>query len=223
MKELLPLLDKPKIVAVIAETNQGKSNLLYSLIEALREDYSFTLATYGLRCPTEGREIHSLEEMEGIRDSIILLDEFETLFDVEDRKNRRSIENSLRLINHNNNIIILCGLPDNFKKFLSNKINMFIFKTCRIGNFINGSRAKAVCLAYRGEELGATSLSLPLDAALVFTESYTRIKVPYLEKYDTKRNNKPIVSKNVQKKNVPNCAVKNVQKTYRKASGSLAK
>lgn len=195
MEEILKVLDKPKIIAVVAETNQGKSNMLYALIEALQKGYAYNLATYGLRCDLGETKIHSLEEIESVKDTVIVLDEFITLFDVEDRKNRRAIENSLRLINHNNNIIIMCGLPDNFKKFLSNKVDVFIFKTCRIGNFINGSRAKYVCQAYRGNELGASSLVLPLDSALLFTREYTRINIPYLEEYDTKRNNKPLIVK----------------------------
>lgn len=195
MEDLLKLFDKPKIIAIIAETNQGKSNMIYALIEGLQRGYKYNLATYGLHCDLGEHKIHSLEQIEGLRDTIIIIDEFQTLFDLEDRKNRKAIENSLRLINHHNNVIIICGLPDNFKKFLSNKVNVFIFKTCRIGNFINGSRAKAVCLAYRGNELGATALSLPVNQALMYTNDYTNIVIPYLEKYDTKRNNKPIATK----------------------------
>ena len=37
------------------------------------------------------------------------------------------IENTLRLINHNNNILLLCGLPKNFKKIIAGKIDEFTF------------------------------------------------------------------------------------------------
>lgn len=227
MEQILKLLDKPKIIAVVAETNQGKSNMLYGILDTLKEAYTTSVATYGLRCDLGEHKIHSLEELEAIRDTLIVIDEFETLFDIEDRKSRRAIENSLRLINHNNNIIILCGLPDNFKKFLSNKVNVFIFKTCRIGNFINGSRAKAVCLSYRGDELGATTLSLPLNEALIYTDEYIKTEIPYLEQYDTKRNNKQIVSKNVHIKVLhnggKNLATNKVQKMVLKMGGTIAK
>ncbi len=85
-------------------------------------------------------------------------------------------------------------LPDNFKKFLSNKVDIFIFKKCRVGSFINGSYAKAVCLQYRGAELGATMLNMGINEALLYDGTYTKIEVPYLEKYDTKKDNKKIVS-----------------------------
>lgn len=194
-KNIQRLTCRPKIVAVIAETNQGKSNLLYNLIMTLNEKGEpYNLHTYGLRFDLGENKIHSLAELEGIRDSVIIIDEFQSLFDTDNRKNKKAIENSLRLINHNNNILFLCGLPDNFKKFISNKVDIFIFKKCRIGSFINGSWAKSVCLEYRGQELGSTVLELGLDEAIIYDGTYTKINVPYMEGFDTKKSNKKIVT-----------------------------
>ena len=44
-----------------------------------------------------------VRELERARDSLIFLDEFYTLFDLDDRKKKRQIERTFRLINHNNN------------------------------------------------------------------------------------------------------------------------
>lgn len=195
-KIIKEMMIKPKVFAVIAEPNQGKSNLLYSLIiELSKGGYEHNLYSYGLRCDLGEKKIHSLSELESIIDSIIIVDEFNSLFDLDNSRERRAIENSLRLIYHNNNIIILAGLPDNYKKFISAKVDIFIYKTCTIGGFINGSRAKAVCLQYKGDELGSTRLQLPIDECLMFNGEYTRIKIPYVEKYDTKLKNKPIIKK----------------------------
>ncbi len=195
MKDYIQKLTcRPKIIAVIAETNQGKSNLLYDIITSLGAyDPTAHVYTYGLRCDLGETKINSLGELEGIRNGVVIIDEFQTLFDIDDRKNKKAIENSLRLINHNNNILIICGLPDNFKKFLSNKVDIFIFKKCRIGSFINGSYAKMICLQYRGSELGSTILNIKVDEALLFDGNYTKIKIPYMEKYDTKKDNTKIV------------------------------
>lgn len=190
------LFDRPKVIGIIAETNQGKSNLLYFILSKLQEGkYTHHLYTYGLRCDLGENKIYSLGELERITDSIIVCDEFQSLFDIEDRKNRKAIENSLRLINHNNNILILCGLPDNYKKFLSSKVDTFIFKQCSLASFINGSRAKNICLQYKGAELGSSTLSMRVDEALLFDKHYTKLKIPYMKEYDTKSSNIQIVKR----------------------------
>jgi hypothetical protein len=100
----------------------------------------------------------------------------------------------LRLINHNNNIILLSGLPGNYKKFVSAKINKYIFKKCRYDDFINGSTAKKRALSYRGCEAGSSLLNLNKNEALVFDgEHYNKIIIPYMEDYDSKAHNVPII------------------------------
>ena len=196
MKELL---DKPKIISVVGDVNEGKSNLVYNLLKEI-QGYKFNLFTYGLRCVVDKEQkIYSIAEMESVKNSVIVCDEYFTLFDLEDRKARRQIENTLRLINHNNNILILIGLPENFKKFISNKLDVIIFKKCKLGDFINGSRVKEVCMDYKGSELGSAVLNLAVNEALIWTGHYNKITVPYLKDYDTKKNNVEIVSQIVSK------------------------
>lgn len=196
------LLDKPKIIGLIADVNEGKSNFLYWLITEIQRDYNFSLYSYGLRCDLGEQKIYSVAELETITNSIVICDEFYTLFDLEDRKNRRAIENTLRLINHNNNILILVGLPDNYKKFIASKLDVMIFKTCKIGDFVNGSRVKAVCTAYKGSELGSAMLAMPVNKAIVWNGHYEKIIIPYLVKFDTKKNNVPILLEKFVPKNV---------------------
>lgn len=197
--DIKQLLDKPKIIGLIADVNEGKSNFLYWLISELQKEYAFSLYSFGLRCDLGEQKIYSVAELETITNSVVICDEFYTLFDLEDRKNRRAIENTLRLINHNNNILILVGLPDNYKKFIASKLDTMIFKTCKIGDFVNGSRTKAVCTAYKGSELGSAMLAMPVNKAIVWDGHYEKITIPYLERYDTKKNNTPILQdKNVQ-------------------------
>lgn len=210
------LLDKPKIISIVAETNQGKSNLIYHiLLSLIDEGYLYNLHTYGLRHDLGDREhkIFSVDELETITNSVIVCDEFYALFDLEDRKARKAIENSLRLISHNNNILILAGLPDNFKKFISAKTDIFIYKKCKIRSFINGSQAKYNCTDYKGAELGSTVLNLKVNEALIYDTDYSKIVIPYLKDYDTKKDNVKIV----RKENVPQNAQKNhVPKNVRK-------
>jgi len=195
----------PSIYAIIGDPNSGKSILIYNLIENLKKDYTFKLITYGLRHKIkEAKEIFSINELEKVKNSIIFLDEFFTLFDLEDRKKRNQIENTIRLIYHNNNILVLVGLPENFKKFLSAKINVIFYKSVNFFDFINGSNVKRIILDYSGLERGSTLLNLEKDEVIVYDGSYRKYRNDYLKEYDTKLNNVPIFvekkcSENVEK------------------------
>lgn len=205
MVNLIKIFDKPKIVSVCADVNQGKSMLLYNFLKTLSKTSKFKLYTYGLRLSfANSRQIYSVEEMESIRNSLIVVDELSSLFDLDNRKTKKLIENSLRLINHNNNILILCGTPENFKKFISAKIDVFFFKKSTIADFINGSRIKNVLVGYKGNERGSSVLGLEIDKAICYNgEHYCKMEVKYLEQYDSKKENVKIL--------VPKCVRKNVQ------------
>jgi hypothetical protein len=153
------------------------------------------LYSYGLKADLGEIKINSLEELEQIKNGIIFLDEFYNLFEIEERKKRRSIENTLRLIAHNNNILLLSGLPDNFKKFISSRLEAVFFKKTTLANLINGSTVKNLAVSYRGSELGSSILNLPVDRFILFDgRHYSSGVVPYLEDFDSKKNNVPILA-----------------------------
>jgi hypothetical protein len=181
------LFSSPKIIGVVADVNQGKSMLLYNLIKAL-EGFDKKIVSYGLRCDLGINQIYSVEELESLRDTIILADEFFSLFDLDDRKKVKIIERTLRLINHHNNILILAGVGDNFKKFISNKLDAVFFKKVSLGDFINGSRINQE------------------------DHSYTKLKVQYLKEFDTKKDNTAIITEKCSEncaKSVPKSVPKN--------------
>ena len=191
------LFNKPKIVGIIADVNQGKSMLLYNLIEQAQKEHKFNLYCYGLRLNVvNATHIFSVAELESVQNSIIIVDELSSLFDLDNRKVKKMIENTLRLINHNNNILILCGTPENFKKFLSGKIEVMMFKRTTIADCIQGSVVKQRLTSYKGYELGSELLNLKIDEALMFDgEHYNVFNVPYLKKYDSKKDNNSILVK----------------------------
>jgi len=196
------LFKNPFVGAVIGDAHTGKSNLLYHIIEELDSHYNFNLYTYGLKSDLKGaNKIYSLDELEKIKDSVIFLDEFYDLFDLEDRHNKTIAERTLRLLFHNNNIIILCGLPENYKKFIAAKIKVIFYKQCTFEDFINGSSVKKNVLKYHGVSRGSSLLHLGQDECLIYDgEHYRDYKIPYLSKRDSKRNNvKILVRKKVGK------------------------
>jgi len=209
------LFNKPKVIAVIGDVNSGKSMLLYHLLHSLSKTTKFKLFTYGLRTPIKNaQEIFSVAEMEKVRNSLILIDELSSLWDLDNRKNKQVVENSLRLINHNNNILVICGTPENFKKFISGKVDAVIYKTITIADFINGSRMKHLLTNYRGNERGSEMLNLPVDEALCYDgQHYNKLDIPYYKRFDSKKNNVPIFTKKpIRKLSVPKNVSRNVER-----------
>lgn len=193
--KIVNLFKAPKLIGLVADANEGKSNLIYWMIKALRDEYKFGLYTFGLRVWVTGEQkIYSVEQLEIIHNSIIIIDEFASMFDIDDRKEKKQIEQTLRLIFHNNNVVLLCGLPENFKKFIASKLDAVIYKRCALGDFINGSRVKKIAFNYRGYELGAAVLNVEVDKAIVYDgQFYHKVSIPYIQEGDTKKNNVSIL------------------------------
>lgn len=192
--KLLDLFKKPCIIGLVANVNEGKSNLLYSLIIDLKRLGNHNIYSFGLKKSLGENKFYSVEELESIKDGVIFLDEMMTLFDLNNRKIVRQIESTLRLVNHNNNILVLCGLPDNFKKFLASKVNYWLFKKVTFADFINGSIGKRIILNYQGLERGTETLNLNINEVLIYNSHYFRVEVPYIQEMDTKKDNKEIVN-----------------------------
>ena len=193
---------------LMSRSDEGKTHTLCYLIEQYKKQYNGTVTTFGFRDELLNllnvKSFSSLIELEEIRNSIIIVDEAGALFDLEDRKKRRQIESTLRLVNHRNNKILLSGLPSDFKKFLCAKAKLFLFKTLMISDLINGSMAKEILMQYRGIGLGTHTLLLDKGTMLCFDGTFWRESVSYNEKYDTKTGNENLfvkkVKKNVQKR-----------------------
>lgn len=193
--KILSLFDSPKLIGVIGDANSGKSNLLYFIIKTLRAKHTFSLFTYGMRVNIVGEQkIYSVERLETIRNSVIIIDEFASLFDMDDRKEKKQIEHTLRLIFHNNNVVLFCGLPENYKKFIAAKLDSMIFKKCAMSDFINGSRTKKVAFNCEVDEKGSAVFAIPTDQAIVYDGlDYHKVRVPYQPDADTKANNEEIL------------------------------
>lgn len=191
----------PFIGAIIGDANSGKSNFIYHLIEELKSKHIFNLYVYGLRCEVAGaNHIYSMDELERIKDSVILIDEFSSLFDLEDRRKKAQAERTMRLLYHNNNIILLSGLPENFKKFISARISVVFYKSVTFEDFINGSSVKKNIMKYHGDKRGSSFLDLGKDECLIYDgEHYSKYSIPYVEDKDTKKNNvRILVKRNVE-------------------------
>lgn len=196
------LFSDPSIRAIglIGDPNVGKSNVIYHIIKALQEKYETKMYAYGLRVMFEGvQRINSIEELERLTNSVVFLDEFPSLFSLNNRRQVEKFEESMRKIYHSNNIVIVCGLPHNFNKFLSGLLNAIIFKQSTLIDFIQRSPAERIIASFSpaiGSSIqkGSRMLTMPKDIALVYDgEHYYDADVPYIVDGDAKRFNLPIL------------------------------
>ena len=188
---------------LMGRTNEGKTHTLCSLITEYKKEFPGAVTTFGFRDELinllKVESFSSLVELEEIRNSIIIVDEVGSLFDLENRTKRRQIENTLRLVNHRNNKILLSGIPSDFKRFLCAKSRVFLFKSLMISEMINGSFAKEILQQYRGPELGAYALLLEKDTLLCYDSHFWKERVQYNEVYDTKKGNGNLFKKSSEK------------------------
>lgn len=203
MNSINELFTDPSIRAIglIGDPNNGKSNVIYHCIQALQANYETKMYAYGLRIMFPGvQRINSIEELESITNSVIFLDEFPSLFSLNNARQREKFEESIRKIYHSNNIIIICGLPHNFTKFLSGILNAIIFKQSTLVDFIQRSPAERIIHSYSSSggslvQKGSRMLTMPKDVALVWDGShYYEVTVPYVKDGDSKLHNKPILT-----------------------------
>ena len=186
------------ITILTSQTNEGKTMLLCNLAIDYLTMYDGNVWSYGIR-PQITKQIDdiltfsSVLEMEQIRDSIILIDEVGALFDLDNRKQKRLIEHTLRHVTHNNNRIVMSGLPNDFKKFLASKATCFMWKSLTISDLINGSLCKYLLLQYAEADLGAYRLTVDKSQVICYDPTgYWTDDVVYIKEFDTKINNKKL-------------------------------
>ena len=184
---------------LMSRSDEGKTHTLCYLIEQYKKQFNGTVTTFGFRDELidllNVKSFSSLIELEEIRNSIIIVDEVGSLFDLENRTKRHLIESTLRLVNHRGNKILLSGLPSDFKKFLCAKAKVFLFKTLMISDLINGSLAKEILMQYRGPGLGTYTLLFDKGTMLCYDGTFWKESCSYNEKFDTKKNNENLFKK----------------------------
>lgn len=182
------------ITILTGQTSTGKTMLLADIATQYLKQYSGKVYTYGFKREiTQQLDVtvfSSVRELEQIQNGIILVDEVGALFDLDNRKQKRMIEGTLRLVDHHNNKIVFSGLPSDFKKFLAAKAQCFLYTSLTISDLINGSMAKTTLLEYRYSELGAYVLSVPQGKVLCYDKGgFWLDQFEYYQRFDTKFNN----------------------------------
>lgn len=183
-----------RIIGIVGDRDSGKSNLMYYAIQALQKKYKFNLFSYGLRINLGEQRIYSVRELENVSNGIVFIDEFPTLFKLDNRKIWRDVESTFQFISHKNIVMVLAGLPENYHKFIAAKLQTVIYKTCAIDDFINRSKIKTVLDRFTNPMKGSEMLTIEKDECLIYDGEHfhPHVKVPYVQACDTKQHRPPI-------------------------------
>ena len=206
---------KNDMTIVLGGSNSGKTMLLCNLITDYRKNFTGDVHCFGFR-PTLAKDLKvktfsSLLELEQLKNSIIVIDELNRLFDLNNRKKHSQVETILRMVNHNGNKLVLCGLPTDFKKFLCAKASCIIYKKLNFYDLINGSMAKLILEQYAEAENGVFCFGCAINEALCWVqEGFWKETVQYKKEWDTKYHNPSLfveknVPENAEKKGIILC------------------
>lgn len=193
-----------RVVGIVADEHEGKTNTMFYFLDAclLRKRSVvcyFYHREYKEMLQDKVTLINNLDELERVRDSFVFIDEFKELFQLDNRKFITQVERVFNLLLHNNNVLILAGVPNYYKKFIAGRVRQWVIKGITYKNCINGSALKNYLGSLSGDFVGATRLDIPIDKMLV---NGVFLDVPYLKKYDKKDKNVNLFSGWTEKKGV---------------------
>ena len=198
---------KNDIIIMTGHRNEGNTMTLCNIMAQYLKDYTGSVWTFGVSKSitsklSEIRPVNlfwSIREMEKIQNSLIIADEAGDLLNVINRKQHESMLKTLRAVAHQNNIIVLCSLPFDFKKVFAAQARCFLYKGMNIQELINGSLIKETLMEYKGHELGAYRLNLAKEKVLCYDEKgFWTEKVNYIKELDTKRDNKNMFTRRIK-------------------------
>lgn len=193
-----------RVIGVIADKNQGKTNLLCNIIEITMRLAPETNIV-GFRLPVNIQGIlylNTLTELSKVQNSLIIIDELKTLVDLDNRTEVRVLMSILQTLYHpqRNNTVILCGLAHNFNGKISGELEAVIFKQTTLISVIQRTNIDYILRSLRSEGKASKNeytLVMPKETALIYhprmKKEWHCIDIPYLEAYDVKRNNEPVI------------------------------
>lgn len=193
-----------RVIGVIADKNQGKTNLLVNIIEITRRLAPETNIV-GFRLPVNIPDVlylNTLTELSKVQNSLIIIDELKTLVDLDNRTEVRILMSILQTLYHpqRNNTVILCGLAHNFNGKISGELEAVIFKQTTLISVIQRTNIDYILRSLRSEGKASKNeytLVMPKETALIYhprmKKEWHCIDIPYLEEYDVKKDNEPVI------------------------------
>lgn len=173
-KTMIELLntDGGRVFGLVGGKHSGKTTALLQLIE---ESKQFETDKYCYFYHQEYKDkvkgvefINTLNDLEQIKDAFIFIDEFSELFQINDRHATEMIKSVIAQIEHNNCILVMCGLPEYYNKLLSGFVgDNWLLKSLNYDELVNGSGLKKYIKYLSGDFVGGTRLNIDITKLLV--------------------------------------------------------
>ena len=204
MVKLAKIFGDKRIVGYAGNRNVGKTNNIVALIEDFRKYnketkiyvFGFDNTTYAyLKKLGNILAINSLDQLVNKKDSLFIIDEMQKLH-LSDKRYKDLINDFINMIYHpeNNNKLILCS-PNlrEFNSVIGSKIEVWVVKSIRFSDLINGSPLKNAVSNYQGVYKQLNDIIMPFDKLLVLNADVELvIDLKYVKKVDTKKGIKDI-------------------------------
>ena len=198
---LHPELAHLRVIGVVSDPNEGKSNVVKHLIQVFQARAKNTrLVSFKLPEMPGVHSIHSITDMERVTNSVIFCDEFADMVDMTNARQRKALFDTVRVINHPqaNNILFLMGMARDFNGKLAGLLNAYIIKSMTIADAVQRSTLHRFVTDYNGGfrvRKGSGIIDMPKEVALVHIVggNTDEVEIPYVREYDTKLTNKPVV------------------------------
>ena len=138
-------LDNIKSVAIIGDTNTGKTNLAFSLLNNYEGDRDIYLLGYPKKIK-DYKEVSNLQDVFQLTDSIIFVDEIQRFIKIYDRKANNDLMDLISLFAHNNNTIVF---TTQLSQFITKGVEAFIdcwlmTRIADLATLKNGSKPKRI-------------------------------------------------------------------------------
>ena len=218
--KLETIFGNTRIIGLAGNKNTGKTNNLVYLIKQQRKATpGLTICVFGfapevmnyltqsLRC----REISDIRHMNGKKNTLFVIDEFQKLH-LNDRREKDRRDKIIDFIYHDNNLLLLSS-PNirEFNSVIGGVIERWLLKSVAMDQCINGSQLKNIIKAYKGSRKVLDDLRVSVDELLLINDDEEKVfKCDYIEFADNKKENKSILSSTI--KNVHNKVVEKKHK-----------
>lgn len=138
-------LDNTKVIAILGDTNSGKTNLAFHLLR----EYKGTRQIYLLGYPKQVDNFSTLScftDIFQLTDSIIFMDEIHRFIKTYDKNTSQELLEMLTLFSHNNNTLIF---TTQLSQFITKSVEAFIDTWCitrlrEVSTLKNGSKPKRI-------------------------------------------------------------------------------
>ena len=197
---LASLFQNNRVVGIVGDRNVGKSSLVLQDLLKMKQNYP-DLPVF---CIGVEASLHSFLESKGIfalystqdlldlriRDAVIFIDEFASLFSVQSRdKETEKVSRFFNRLAHMNCFVVLASAQNGFyNKFITGLINSYLVCRVSFDSLVNGTALKRNVIAL--ENTSDFRLDLEKGEYYILNEAITKFKkFSYCPEIDAKKEN----------------------------------